>query len=119
MSTPNQRKQIPIFTGVCKYFPKALRYIAQVSLAGNKQHLEGQPLFWDKTKSMDQEDALSRHLMDIAEGIEVDDDGILHRGKVAWRALASLELYLEKHPQLNESASEEKGSLLVSQEQVH
>jgi hypothetical protein len=100
------RKATPVYSGVFKYFPKAIRYISLVSVGGNKQHLAGEPLHWDKTKSMDQEDALSRHLMDIAEGIEVDDDGILHRGKVCWRALASLELYLEKHPQINEDAKD-------------
>lgn len=92
-----QRKATPVYTGVAKYFPKALRYIATVSVGGNKQHLKGKPLHWDKTKSMDQEDALMRHLLDVAEGVEVDEDGILHRGKIAWRALASLELYLEQN----------------------
>lgn len=94
--TKQIRKETPVYSGVLKYFPRALRYVSQVSLAGNKQHLNGQALHWDKTKSMDQEDALIRHLLDVAEGNEVDDDGILHRGKVAWRALASLEIYLEE-----------------------
>jgi hypothetical protein len=91
------RKGVPLFKGVLCYFPDALEEVAKASLAGNKQHLDGQPLHWDKTKSMQQEDSLLRHLNDVAKGIEVDDDGVLHRAKIAWRALASLQIYLENN----------------------
>ena len=88
-----ERKEMPVYTGVVKYFPNAIKYVSKVSLAGNKQHHPTKPLHWDKRKSTDHLDALTRHLIDADK---IDDDGLLHLGKVAWRALAALEDYLEK-----------------------
>ena len=88
-----ERKATPIYTGVVKYFPNALKYISKVSLACNEQHHPDKPLHWDKSKSTDHLDALARHLVDADK---VDDDGLLHLGKVAWRSLAALEDKLEK-----------------------
>ena len=87
-----QRKDRPVFTGVIKYFPKALMEIAKVSLAGNQQHHPDKPLHWDREKSTDDFDALARHLIDAGT---IDSDGIRHTAKVAWRALACLEKELE------------------------
>ena len=87
-----QRKSMPVYTGVLKYFPNALKYVSKVSLAGNDQHHPDKPLHWDKSKSKDHLDALTRHLIDADK---IDDVGLLHLGKVAWRALAALEDYLE------------------------
>jgi hypothetical protein len=42
-------------------------------------------------KSSDELDALMRHLIDYSTGVEIDDDGIRHLAKVAWRAMAMLE----------------------------
>ena len=89
------RKSIPVALGVYAYFPKALRYIAIVSKAGNNQHHPDKPLHWDKSVSTDNIDAGERHLLDHLEGNEKDTDGILHLGKHAWRALSSLEIFLE------------------------
>lgn len=83
-----KRKAQPVFSGVLKYFPNAIKYVSEVSLEGNKQHHPDKPLHWDMSKSTDEADALMRHLIDSGT---VDDDGILHTGKVAWRALALLE----------------------------
>lgn len=88
------RKKMPVFTGVLKYFPNAIKYISKVSQAGNDQHHPNKPLHWDKSKSADHTDALARHLIDHSQN-PIDDDGMLHLGKVAWRALAALEMYLE------------------------
>ena len=93
-----ERKATPVFSGVLKYFPKAIKYVSQVSKAGNDQHHPNKPLHWDKTKSTDEPDALVRHLIDHSIN-PVDDDGMLHAGKVAWRALALLERYLDDNPQ--------------------
>lgn len=91
----NERKNYPVFSGVLQYFPHALKYVAKVSKAGNDQHHPGSPLHWDKTKSTDEADALIRHTIDMGiDGTELDTDGILHAGKVAWRALANLERVL-------------------------
>jgi hypothetical protein len=87
------RKEYPVFSGVLKYFPKAIMYISHVSFVGNEQHNKGEPLHWDRTKSTDEPDALVRHLLQAGE---IDDDGLLHSGKVAWRSLALLEKELEK-----------------------
>lgn len=91
------RKATPIYSGVLRYFPNALAAVAEVSRRGNEQHNPGKPLHWDRSKSGDELDALTRHLMDIAmmgpDGR--DTDGSLHAAKVAWRALANLEKVLE------------------------
>lgn len=88
-----QRKDVPIYSGVLKYFPKALAAVAACSKAGNDQHDPGKPLHWDRSKSGDELDALTRHLMEAGT---VDTDGMRHSAKVAWRALANLEKELEK-----------------------
>jgi len=89
-----ERKATPVYSGVLKYFPNALKEVSKCSLAGQKQHNHGDKLYWDKTKSTDNEDALVRHLIDHSIN-PMDDDNVLHLAKVAWRALASLEIYLE------------------------
>jgi len=87
------RKATPVFSGVLKYFPNALKEVSKCSKAGNDQHHPDKPLHWDMNKSKDEYDALTRHLIDHTIN-PVDDDGTLHLAKVAWRALAGLERYL-------------------------
>jgi hypothetical protein len=87
------RKDTPIYSGVLRYFPRALAYIAKVSKAGNDKHNPGQPLHWSKGKSNDHGDCVARHL--IEAGTLDPDDNLLHSGKLAWRALALLETELE------------------------
>lgn len=89
-----KRKGQPVYSGVLKYFPNALKEVASCSKVGNDQHHPEKPLHWDKNKSTDNEDAMVRHLIDHSID-PMDDDGVLHLTKVAWRALASLEIYLE------------------------
>lgn len=86
------RKGLPITTGVIDYFPRALAYIASISVAGNNQHNPGKPLHWDRTKSTDHVDCIARHL--VERGTK-DTDGLWHDGKLGWRALANLETFLE------------------------
>jgi hypothetical protein len=90
-----ERKATPVFSGVLAYFPDALKEVSRCSLAGQKQHNQGDELYWDKNKSFDNSDCLVRHLIDHTIN-PVDDDGILHLSKVAWRALALLQIYLDK-----------------------
>lgn len=87
------RKDTPIYSGVLRYFPRALAYIAKVSKAGNDKHNPGQPLHWSKGKSNDHADCLARHL--IEAGTIDPDDNLRHSGKAAWRAMALLETELE------------------------
>lgn len=93
--TDKERKETPVFSGVLAYFPDALREVARCSLIANQQHNGDAPLHWNKEASADELGSLTRHLLDLASGEEMDTDGIPHRAKVAWRALASLQRYLD------------------------
>ena len=89
-----ERKAIPVYTGVIKYFPNALACVAKVSLKGGLQHGQTpETLHWDRSKSGDELDALTRHLIEAGK---IDDDGIRHSAKVAWRALSNLQKEIEK-----------------------
>ena len=88
-----KRKETPVFSGVLNYFPDAIREVAKVSFVGNEQHNPGKELFWDRSKSGDELDALTRHLIDAGT---IDTDGVRHSAKVAWRALANLQKEIEK-----------------------
>jgi hypothetical protein len=95
LNLAQRRKRTPVYSGVLKYFPNAIKEVSRCSLAGQKQHNHGNELYWDRTKSTDNEDALARHLIDHSID-PMDDDGVLHLAKVAWRALAALQIHLER-----------------------
>jgi hypothetical protein len=86
------RKEIPLASGVLDYFTSALIEVAKVSFAGNQQHNPGEPLHWSRGKSTDQADTLLRHFVERGT---MDTDGVRHSAKLAWRALALLQLELE------------------------
>lgn len=90
------RKNIPVYTGFVKYFPRGMAAVAELSRIANEQHNPGTPIHWDKSKSTDEKDALMRHMLDEALGVPVDTDDQLHATKIAWRAMANLERILEK-----------------------
>lgn len=105
MSLPTdakERKQILIFSGVMKYFPNAIKAVAQCSFIGNEQHNPGTPLHWDRSKSGDELDALTRHLMEAGT---LDTDGVRHSTKVCWRSLANLEKEIEKEIEKNNNGT--------------
>ena len=87
------RKDTPLYSGVMAYFPDALCEVARLSKIGNDQHNPGQPMHWAKDKSTDHEDCIARHLLDHGKR---DTDGVRHSAKVAWRALAMLQIEIEK-----------------------
>lgn len=89
---PTARKSAPVTSGVLDYFPLAIAEVARVSKAGNDQHNPGQPLHWNRGKSGDHADCITRHL--IERGTK-DEDGNRHSAKLAWRALALLQEELE------------------------
>lgn len=91
-SGAKQRKDIPLYSGLIRYFPLALMAVAELSRIGNEQHNPGKPLHWDRSKSTDELDALMRHLFDAGT---IDIDKVRHSTKVAWRALANLQKELE------------------------
>ena len=86
------RKDLPVFSGFLMYFPDAMVAVAELSKVGNDQHNPGQPLFWDRSKSGDELDALTRHLLQAGT---MDSDGMRHSAKVAWRAMANLQKEIE------------------------
>jgi hypothetical protein len=86
------RKDYPVARGVLDYFPDAILAVSNVSKVGNDQHNSGQPMHWSRDKSSDHADCLIRHLIERGT---VDSDGLRHTAKVAWRALALLQLELE------------------------
>jgi len=61
----NERKDIPITSGVLKYAPAALAGVARVSKAGNDKHNPGEPLHHARGKSTDHSDCIARHLFDV------------------------------------------------------
>lgn len=89
---PEVRKRYPVTTGFLDYFPMAVMEVANLSRIGNEQHNKGLPVHWSRGKSNDHADCLVRHL--LCRGT-FDTDGIRHSAKVAWRALALLQLELE------------------------
>lgn len=87
------RKKIPLYSGLVKYFPDALAAVAALSWQGNQQHNPNEPLHWSRNKSADHHDTLMRHLLEAGT---VDTDTHRHSTKVAWRALAALQIELEE-----------------------
>jgi len=87
------RKEVPMATGLLDYFPDALAAVAHLSFLGNQKHNPGQSLHWSRDKSTDHADCIVRHL---AERGGVDPDGNRHSVMLAWRALANLQVELEK-----------------------
>jgi len=98
MSLPTdaqERKAVPLYRGLFKYFPDALAAVADCSRAGNDQHQLGE-LHWARGKSNDQLDAALRHILDAGRR---DSDGVRHMAKAAWRVLAELQLEIEHDKQ--------------------
>ena len=94
--TNEKRKETPVFSGVLKYFPDALKEVAKCSFIGQHQHNKDKPLAWDRSKSGNEYDSLTRHLIDSSKE-DFDTDGTLHKAKIAWRALAGLQKHLEEN----------------------
>jgi hypothetical protein len=86
------REEFPVATGSLDYFPKAIAEVALLSKIANEQHNPGEPMHWSKGKSTDHANKLLRHFMERGKR---DSDGMRHRAKVAWRALADLEMEIE------------------------
>lgn len=100
-----ERKKIPLCSGLLDYFPSALAEVARVSLVGNLKHNGNEPLHHARGKSMDHTDCIMRHLMQRGEFDEVECTDtktgektvyrVRHTACLAWRALALLQMELE------------------------
>tara|TARA_R110000787_G_scaffold26157_1_gene73429 strand:- start:447 stop:1418 length:972 start_codon:yes stop_codon:yes gene_type:complete len=100
MDEAKQRKMTPMYSGLLAYFPDALALVARNSMVGHYQHNDPKDeMYWDREKSADELDAIIRHISDHSKSPK-DKDGTLHMSKVAWRALAFVQKFIE----------EEKGS---------
>ena len=89
----SKRNEYPMAEGLLDYFPNARAEVARLSFLATQQHHPGKPMHWDRTKSNEHRDKIMRHLVD-AGGF--DDKGIRHSAGLAWRALANLQIELEK-----------------------
>ena len=89
---PQNRKEMPVARGLLDYFPDAVAAVANVSFVGNQQHNPGEPMHWAKDKSTDHADCIVRHLIERGT---LDTDGLRHSAKLAWRALALLQIEIE------------------------
>jgi hypothetical protein len=79
---------------VADYFPAAVKELARVCKAGNRQHNDDAAvLFWDRSKSSAHFTKGVRHWTRRGER---DDDGTRHTGKASWRALADLQIECER-----------------------
>ena len=112
--TAQERKERPVYSGVLRYFPKALLEIARVSYVGNEQHNPGAELHWDRSKSTDEADALVRHLLEAGT---LDTDGLRHTAKAAWRCLSLLEKELEAAESL--SRGDKPAKLRIAETGTH
>jgi hypothetical protein len=107
-----QRKMLPIFKMITGYFPKALREVTRVCVANNVRYnpdRKPQDINWARGKSTDQLGSLFRHILEAQEGLVFEElppevqaacgegfDKVYVLAEAAWRALAALELEIEK-----------------------
>jgi hypothetical protein len=89
---PKSRKEIPMARGLLDYFPDACAAVANVSFVSTQQHHPNESMHWDRDKSPDHADCIARHLVERGT---LDTDGLRHSAKLAWRALALLQVELE------------------------
>lgn len=77
-----------------KYFPTALKAVAEVSAYGAKKYT---PMGWRSVPNGYDRytEALGRHL--VADPNELDVSGLDHDAQVAWNALARLEIKLTEN----------------------
>ncbi len=91
----DERKALPVFTFLTKYFPLAFLEVVRVAVAGDKQHLNNSAageIRWAREKSTDQLNTALRHIMDYGMGEAIDTDGRAHLAKAIWRLSAQLQL---------------------------
>lgn len=97
----NERKNVPLYSGVFQYAPAAWVLMAEISKQGNDKHNPGEPLHHARDKSMDHPDCILRHMMDIS-GILANpliDRAQLRAelGQFIWRSSIWVQELAEKH----------------------
>jgi len=106
------RKMLPVFKMITRYFPKALREVTRVCVANNVRYSpdrEAADITWARGKSTDQLGSAFRHMLESAVDGRVFEPvpaavtaatGIERSyvlAEAAWRVLAALELEIEAH----------------------
>jgi len=91
-ASSEDRKKFPLTDGLLHYFPDALAAVAYVSWLGNQKHNPGEELHWSQSKSSDHLNCVGRHLTQAGF---LDDDGLPHSWRLAWRALANLQMEMQ------------------------
>lgn len=93
-----ERKRIPLATGLFDYFPDALVEVAKLSWEGNEKHNPGEPTHWAREKSTDHRDCLLRHFLDAGPSGH-SNYRIEHLRAIVWRGMAELQLACEARRQ--------------------
>lgn len=89
-----ERKKIPLGSGVFDCFTAALIEVAKCAHQGNVQHYgNADNVQWVQGKSNKHFDCLLKHAADRGT---FDTDGIRHSAKLAWRALAMLQMEMQE-----------------------
>jgi len=108
-----ERKNLPVFAMIARYFPKALREVTRVCVANNvRYNPERKPadINWARGKSRDQLGSLFRHMLEYeVDGLVFEElppevqaacgegfERVYVLAEAAWRALAALELCIEE-----------------------
>lgn len=94
MSDPNKIKYLRYFF---RKFPRAIKAVAEVCEKGDAKH-NGTVRSYTSIENGHQEysEAMVRHVFgEIIEGPLDPEDGLLHAARIAWGALARLEIQLE------------------------
>src|SRR5690606_423870 len=86
----NERKEYPMYRGLLAYFPAALAGVARHSKQGNDKHNPGEELHHARGKSMDHEDCIVRHLVDLGDLRRRLDENSEY-GRADWLGLAVLD----------------------------
>lgn len=92
----DERKECAVSRGLFAYFPDALVMIARHSVRANEKHNPGQPVHWAREKSPDHEDCIARHSISVAIDPDAMDGDVPHIVCRAWRALAALQVWIER-----------------------
>ena len=105
------RKMMPVFKMLTRYFPKAMREITRVCVANNVRYSpdrEPADIQWARGKSPDQLGSCFRHMMEREVDGKIFDevpkevtattgiDRVYVLSEAAWRILAALELDIEQ-----------------------
>lgn len=90
-----RREDYPLWSGCMAYFPAALLAVSKWSkIGGAKYNGEGSELRWIREVSVDHENKILRHLLDVRQ---LDENGFpADAAALAWRSLALLQTIMEE-----------------------